>query len=123
MEEKKEKIKPFAVEINIESIDRCDFINGEEHNYLQVDDQKISRINLIAAIVRKEKIGTITNMLLDDGSGKIIIRSFEENKKIEELKVGDVAIVIGKVRAYNQERYISPEICKKVNPLWLKLRA
>ena len=122
MEEKK-KIKPFAAIVNIALINNGQFINQEEHNYILINEQKIIRINLIAAIVRKEQIGTITNMLLDDGSDKIIVRSFEENKKIDELKVGDVAIIIGKVRSYNQDIYISPEICKKVNPLWLKVRS
>jgi len=114
-----------AVKILISDLNKGDYIQNNEQspNYLELKDKKIYRLNLIAALVEKEVIGSITNLLLDDGTGKIILRSFEENKNIENLCVGDVVLVIGKIRTYNDERYISPEIVKWVEPLWLKLRS
>jgi len=32
--------------------------------------------------------------------------------------VGDLVLVVGRVRKYEDEIYISPEIVKKVNPNW-----
>ncbi|MEW5897107.1 MAG: hypothetical protein AB1668_05415 [Nanoarchaeota archaeon] len=84
--------------------------------------EKIFRLNIMATIVNKEKIGTITNFLIDDGSEKIILRLFEENKDAEKMNIGDVILVIGRPRTFNNEKYISPEIIKKINPLWLKVR-
>ena len=81
-----------------------------------------ARINLIATIVGKEKLGSITNLMIDDGSGKIVLRCFEESKALEQLKISDSVLVIGRVRQYNQEYYISPEIVKKVPFAWLRLR-
>ena len=86
------------------------------------NQEKIQRINLLAIIVSIEKIGTISSFLLDDGTGKITARFFEENEKNKNLAIGDTVLIIGKVRKYNQETYLSPEIAKKINPLWIRIR-
>ena len=97
--------------------------NDQKPNYLVLKNQeKIQRINLLAIIVSIEKIGTISSFLLDDGTGKITARFFEENEKNKNLAIGDTVLIIGKVRKYNQETYLSPEIAKKINPLWIRIR-
>lgn len=109
----------------------CELQEGEyqeEHaqniNYILTPrGKKIFRVNIVATIVHKEIRGTITDILIDDGTGKIILRFFEENKIIFELEVGEVILIIGRVRKYNQEKYILPEIAKKTDLLWLKFRA
>ncbi len=89
--------------------------NEETPNYLLTSrGERIFRLNLMATILNKEIQGNITNFFLDDGSGQINLRSFEENNKLDYLKVGDVVVVIGKVRTYNQEKYLSSEIVKKL---------
>ncbi len=96
----------------------------QEPNYLKIaSDIKIYRANIIAVVVGKEKIGMITNYLLDDGSGKITARVFEESKAIKNVEIGDCIQVIGKIRIYNEEKYVSPEIVKKIDILWLKIRS
>ena len=97
--------------------------NNEGLTFLQTTSKRIHRINLIGVVVKKEKIGSITNVFVDDASGKIVIRFFEENKSTEKISVGDVIVVVGKIRSYQEEKYISPEIVKKVAPLWLKVRS
>lgn len=117
--------RPIAVKTIIKEILIADYLQEEEGtNYLLTSDQKkIYRLNLMAIILEKEIQGNITNFLLDDGTSTIVLRSFEDNKKVRELNVGDVIITIGKLRVYNQEKYISPEIIKKIDPDWLKIRA
>jgi RPA family protein len=83
---------------------------------------KIYRINLIGIIISKERVGSLTNLLIEDGSGKITLRYFEENKKIDELVPGKAVLIIGRVRIFNEEKYISPEISKIISPEWFKLR-
>ena len=61
--------------------------------------------------------------MIDDGSGKAAVRFFEETSATSALAPGDAVLIIGRPRRYNQERYISPEIAKKVSLPWLKLRA
>src|SRR3989344_1603682 len=117
--------RQIAVKIHIADLISGTYIQEVEQNpnYLQtIHNQKIYRLNVIAIIIQKEILGTITNFLMEDSTGTIVARFFEENKYLERFKVGDVVLVVGKVRTYNQEKYISPEIIKKVNPLWLKIR-
>lgn len=85
--------------------------------------QQVSRLNIMGIVLHKEKVGNITTFLIDDGSGKAAIRFFEETPLTSLLTPGEAILIIGKPRRYNQERYISPEIVKKVSLSWLKLRA
>jgi RPA family protein len=126
MEKKNDYVRQIAVKITIKKINRSNYIqtSEQEPNYLVTsDNQKIYRLNLFSILLKKEELGSITNLLIDDGTGQITLRSFEENKIIEELKVGDAISIIGKVRVYNQEKYISPEIIKKIDSVWLKVRS
>ena len=85
--------------------------------------QQFFRCNVMALVLHKEMIGSLTNLQIDDGSGQITIRSFEPNKQIDNLPVGTPILIIGKIRKYNEERYISPEIVKPILASWLKVRA
>lgn len=114
----------IAVKTVIREILSADYLQEEENNYLLTQNQqKIYRFNLVAIILEKEKRGNITNFLLDDGTDIIILRFFEDNKNVHQLNVGDALMIIGKLRIYNQEKYISPEIVKKIDPRWLRIRA
>ena len=115
-----------AVKISIKDILEWSYIYESEQNsnyLLTTNNQKIYRINIVAAIIHKEQVGSITSMLIEDGTGKIIIRWFEENESIKNTFIGNICCVVGKIRVYNNEKYISPEIFKKVDLLWLKVRS
>ena len=57
---------------------------------------------------------------LDDGSETIRVKNFgAEVGIIKELNVGDIVRIIGKVKEYNEEKYIAGEISKVLNPNWL----
>lgn len=86
------------------------------------DGSRIYRVNVMATILNKEIQGNITNLYLDDSTGNVVVRSFEEHPLLQSLRVGEVLLVVGKVRVYNQEKYLSPEIIKKVLPSWLAVR-
>jgi len=119
-------IRQIAVKTTIKELLLGTYLQEEEQspNYLlTTKQQKIYRLNLITTVVYKEKVGSITNFLVDDGTGKITLRLFEENKNSEKINIGDTVLVIGKIRDYNQEKYVSPEIIKVVSTLWLNVRA
>ncbi len=126
MEVKKDFSRQTAIKITIGMLFSCNYVeqSEDEPNYLKLPSgEKLYRLNVLAIILDKERVGAITNLLVDDGTGKIVLRSFEENKIIEKLSVGDSVLIIGKLRKYNQEKYVSPEIIKKIDPNWLKLRS
>src|SRR3989338_3691869 len=84
--------------------------------------EKVIRVNVVATILIKEKVGNITNILVDDGTGQVVLRFFEQLPLIEQIQIGNTILIIGKPRMYNQEVYLSPEIVKKVLPAWLQIR-
>ncbi|HII69294.1 TPA: hypothetical protein HA270_05445 [Candidatus Woesearchaeota archaeon] len=102
------------------------YVRNEEDwapNYVDLGDKKVSRVNLLGAIVAKQD-GDARSFVLDDGSARVIVRSFDGLKAIESLAVGTVVVVIGRPREYGDERYVVPEIVKPVaDSAWVRARA
>jgi RPA family protein len=100
----------------IESILQGSFVRTEGWNpsYFSTDLGDISRVNIIGVVVSNEIAGGV---LVDDGSGRILLRSFEGNL-FGELSLGDLVLIIGRPRVYNEQKYLLPEIIKKVNHGW-----
>jgi RPA family protein len=82
--------------------------------------EKISRANLIATVTEKflnesENYGSLT---LDDGTEAMRAKVFRENVKLlKEIEVGDLVLVIGKVKEYWGEIYLNAEIIRKIENL------
>lgn len=89
---------------------------GWNPNYIEYNDKKLSRVNVIGTIIGKEN----ELFKLDDGTGSILLRSFENPIEVE---VGKPYLIIGRPREYNTERYLVPEIIKEItNQDWIELR-
>ena len=95
---------------------------GFNPSVIKFNNLEISRVNVIASIVGKyltddQNYCAIT---LDDGSETIRVKNFgAEVGTIKELNVGDIVRIIGKVKEYNEEKYIAGEISKVLNPNWI----
>ncbi len=101
--------------------------NGEwEPNYVKIRDKKVTRVNLIAIVVDKydNEDGTYSSLTVDDSSDNITLRAWKEDIQIlKEVNIGDIVLIIGKIKEYERSRYIIPEIVKQVdNPKWVELR-
>lgn len=101
-------------------------LDGERLKFLETQNRQVVRVNLIANITDKyiqdgeKKYATIT---LDDASGQIRLKTFGDDiEKFAPLNQGDTILVIGLVRAWNNEIYITPEIIKKKDPAYLLVR-
>lgn len=92
--------------------------------YIETRGRRVSRVNLISGIVDKFSGNNYASVSLDDGSGIIQLKAWNENTIIFlDLEIGDLVLVVGKVRQYNNSIYLVPEVVRKLdNPLWLKLR-
>ncbi len=88
---------------------------GWEPSYFETVIGKLHRVSLAGVVVAKEE----SSLIVDDGSGKLVVRSFE--KPFEDLSIGDPVIVIGKPRLFNNEPYVAAEIVKKTSKEWLKV--
>lgn len=107
--------------LNINSVN-----NGSTANFFNVHDKEVHRVNLIANVVFKfdtvdKNYGSIT---LDDGSGSIRLKAWREDALIfDNIKVGDMVLVIGRPRSFNNEIYINPELIKVLDdPNWELVR-
>jgi RPA family protein len=94
--------------------------------FLEYGDKKLVRANLIANAVDKyvndgeKKYAVIT---VDDASGQMKLKTFGDDIVIlKDITQGDTLQIIGTIREYNSELYITPEIVKKVDPKWLLVR-
>lgn len=93
---------------------------------LEIDNKQIVRVNLIANIIDKfmqegeKKFASVT---LDDASGQIKLKLFGEDiGKFAPFSQGDTVSVIGLLRSWNNEVYLTPEIIKKRDPAFLMVR-
>ena len=84
---------------------------------------KVSRVNIIAAMIYKSEDFNYSSAVIDDGTGRIQLRSFENNAYFSKIDVGDIVLIIGKIREFNNEKYIVPEILKRINNAkWVDVR-
>lgn len=99
---------------------------AERLKNVEINGKNAFRVNLIANIVDKfmqegeKQYGSIT---LDDATGQIRVKAFGEDiEKFKDLNQGDTIMVIGLLRAWNNELYLTPEIIKKKDPSFLLIR-
>ena len=76
--------RQIAIKTWIKPLTKGSYIikEGWEPNYILINDQKISRANLIGIIVQKSdsKLLNYDYVVIDDGSARITIRSFEDKE-------------------------------------------
>lgn len=95
--------------------------------HIEINNKQVARTNIIANITDKyiqegeeKKFGSIT---LDDGTGQIKAKVFGDDiEKFTSFNQGDTVLVIGMLRSWNNETYLTPEIIKKKDPTYLILR-
>jgi RPA family protein len=91
---------------------------GWDPNFIQLGSMQISRVNLMAVVVSKDGNSTI----IDDGTGQIQATSFGE-QKFTDFDIGDIVMIIGRPREYNQKRFVAPEIIRKIeDSRWVEYR-
>lgn len=97
-----------------------------EPNYIQTEKEKVSRVNIIANVVMKYKSedGNYVSVVLDDGSDTIRVKTWREDTALlKNIETGDMVMIIGRPREYQDEIYITPEIVKQIeNPNWELVR-
>lgn len=92
---------------------------GMEPSYILTKlGEKISRTKIVGTIVDKfmSDDGNYSSVTIDDETDAIRTKAFKEDADFfDEFEIGDHVMLVGKVREYNDENYIIPEILKKVN--------
>jgi RPA family protein len=123
LEQKQFQKRNVACKVLISSILDGDFAKDDlSAGYVKLNGAIVSRVNVIANLVFKSEEDEYYNAIIDDGTAKISLKSFEKKALFSNIGVGDAVLVVGKIREYGNERYIMPEIIKKVDTAWMNLR-
>lgn len=103
-----------AFNIDIKEIKEGTYHKGEgwEPNYITTSFGLDVNRAMIAGIVIDTEEKSIT---IDDSTDTIVIRSYDDFPAFEEIKAKDTVLIIGKIREYGGDKYIAPEICKKIS--------
>ena len=95
---------------------------GFNPNYLGIKGKEISRVNVIGVVVQKSLMYNYKTIIMDDGSGEISARIFENDALLDNIQIGNVVLVIGRPREFSSEKYVLIEIIRKIDSEWAKLR-
>ena len=118
------KQRQIAHKVRISEILKGEYVkeDGWIPNYLILSGGNVSRINIMGIIIAKIDNNGNVEVLIDDKTGKISVRTFDNSNIFENIVIGDVVLIIGRPREYNNEKYIVPEIIKKIKKSWFELR-
>ncbi len=111
-------------------IDRTSEENRYIPNYVESGGMKISRVRVLATVLDKfvSEDGNYATLTLDDTTDTIRCKIFMNSKfedssskqkqvdleTVENIEKGGLVDIIGKVKEYNEERYIQPETIIKI---------
>jgi len=117
--------RQVAYKTRIIDITEGKYVRSESQpNYIVTDNgREISRVNIIGTAISKDIELNHESIILDDGTSSIMVRSFEKDDSIAKTQIGEVVLIIGRPREFNEDKYIIPEIIKKIdNAKWIELR-
>ena len=101
-------------------------LEEDRFKFLELGSKNIVRVNILGNIVDKyesEGEKKYSFFTLDDGSGQIKLKTFGDDVvKFKDVNQGQTVLVIGVLRHWNNETYISPEIIKEKDPKYLLVR-
>ncbi|MCS7134909.1 MAG: OB-fold nucleic acid binding domain-containing protein [Candidatus Aenigmarchaeota archaeon] len=109
-----------AVKANISDILNSTFIkkDGLEPSYVLTNiGMKIGKVKLIGTVVDKfvSENGNYSTITIDDESGNIRVKVFREDVSIlDNIEIGDMVVVVGKIKQYADEIYVIPNFVRKV---------
>lgn len=92
--------------------------NYTDDGFIEYSDLHVNRVRLMGSVVQKfvsddNKYGFF---IIDDGSETIRIRSFQDSiDLIKSVEIGEIVDVFGRIRKYEDEIYVIPEIVRKVD--------
>ena len=96
---------------------------GWNPSTVQVDGRKVARASILATVVAKfaSEAGNYASITMDDGTETIRSKAFGPDvAKFANARPGALVRFIGKVKEYNSERYLKPEIVHEVtDPNWV----
>lgn len=107
------------VQQNLEILKIKEIFDGEfrssenEPTYLEYKGKKIQRILIYGVVINKFETSYIS-LMIDDGTGNIEIRFFDNSEILKDIDIGDLVVCIGRVREFGKI-YLSGESIQKID--------
>lgn len=79
--------------------------------------ESVARAKVVGTIVEKflSEDGRFASITIDDGTDAIRARVFStDSRLIEDVDVGNLVVVVGKMKNYNDENYIAPDFVRRL---------
>ena len=119
--------QPIARIVPIEKLSKGNFQKKEGWNssYLDIDGKKIQRINMVGTVIRKDSAPRFKTLLIDDGTGTVSLRIFDEHlfPQWEAIDEGTLVRTVGNVREYQDEIYLVPLFMRHLSdPAWAEVQ-
>jgi len=123
-------MKPAAYKLKIEDLVRGQYIRsieGTEPSHLLTPwGQRVTRARVMGTVVDKfvREDQSYATLRLDDGSETISLRAWREGvPELNRFNIGSTVDIIGRVREFEGEVYLVPELIIQVNdPNWELVR-
>ena len=120
--ETQQRQRQTAYKVPIKELSNNPYVEQEgwDPDYVQINGKNVSRINIMAVVIDKQVSGSLATLTLDDSTGIIQARYFNDDvRKVSEINTGDTILMIGKPRKFNDQVFITVEISRKINPAWI----
>jgi RPA family protein/predicted transcriptional regulator len=116
-----------AIKTRIKPITSGKFVIQQGFNpsyVLTADGLRLSRVRILGTVVYKflSENGKFAALTLDDGTDTIRAKAFNSTAIFDHLNVGDILDVVGKIKEYQEEVYMIPEVLRRVEPNFEILR-
>ena len=99
---------------------------GFEPGYVITQDGAcVSRVRVLGTVMNvfMSDDGNYGFLVLDDETETIRVKFFKDTKPLQSIAVGDIVDVVGKIKQYESELYVQPEIMRKIeDPNFITLR-
>ncbi|HDD46004.1 MAG TPA: hypothetical protein ENG42_00880 [Candidatus Aenigmarchaeota archaeon] len=115
-------IRQTAKKVRIADLNNGEWVRDEEKGISYVLTRygdRVARARIMATVVNKfvNENRSYANIVLDDGSDTIRAKFFENVDMVDKVNIGDIVDVIGRVREYDGEVYLLPEIIRNVKDI------
>src|SRR3989338_9481970 len=97
LEQKAFQKRQVAYKIRVSDILNGNLEKEEFSGNIRLSNTNISRVNIIATVIYKSEEFNYSSAVVDDGTGKIQLRSFGNNAYFSKADVGDAVLVIGNI--------------------------
>ena len=105
-------------------VNECKKEEGEfGSTYVEINGKKVSRVNILTPVIDVYNTDGYSSITLNDGSENIRAKAWKEDIRFfENVKIGDIVLLIGKIKEWKGEKYLAPEVLRQMNEQWAFVR-